>query len=150
MSTVVKLILTNCGRSILVNCFSFQLFSCRSISCMKVVVQSQKRVHMKRNTVNSVQLKPFFLLNYTKAAFACFYLGIQCILLSKQNELYFNVKAHFIFQFQFQPLRIPAAEKSGGCELTLLTKSTHPAFETGAGVWPLAHSSILALQPTHG
>lgn len=33
--------------------------------------------------------------------------------------------------------------------LTLLTKSAHPALRTGAGVGPLAHTSVLAMQPTH-
>lgn len=33
--------------------------------------------------------------------------------------------------------------------LTLLTKSAHPALWTGAGVGPLAHTSVLAMQPTH-
>lgn len=34
--------------------------------------------------------------------------------------------------------------------LTLLTQAAHPALGAGAAVGPLAHASILAVQPAHG
>lgn len=90
---------------------------------------------------------PVFIWTYcicsTHLIVQCFYLVFP-----KQDK-----KPHLIFKCHFSS---PASQAScsrtqnGSCELTLFTKSTHPAFRTGAGVGPLAHAPILALQPAHG